>query len=87
MEGATAVSQMDAFEAENPLYSVTVFGYEEKLFVIRPAPKIRPNHVDLLLLRLAKPGCVYLKKDDVEYDYHYCTIVIKICRKEGLSKN
>ncbi|XP_021953651.1 uncharacterized protein LOC110850523 [Folsomia candida] len=89
MKGATALSQMDAFEAENPLHSVTIFGYEEKLFVIRPAPKIRENHVDLLLLRLAKPGSVCLKKEDVEYDYHFCTIpsLSKFVGKSGYRRS
>lgn len=74
MTSATAVSQMDLFEALNPMHSVSIFGYEEKLFLIRPAPKIRPNHVDLLLLKEATSGCKTLKKEDVEYNYHFCVI-------------
>lgn len=70
-------SQLDEFEAKNPTISISAFvPSSNKLSVIRAAPVIREQHVDLLLLKKAVliNGLLPDNKEDIEIKFHWATI-------------
>jgi len=70
--------ELSEFEKLNPEISITVFTNEGKnLIPHRVTEKLKPHHIDLLLLKrpkITKSSPLPSVDDTVEFDYHFCWI-------------